>query len=179
MSKPHSGQLTDAADYLKSQYCTRWNIVACPKQSIAEHMYGVWTLVRNWGPVIGIDAEDQSLAEEWALVHDLPEIRTGDAPTPHKTPEVKAWLEQVEHQVYPPLASIESRLRASGVFDLCKFCDTAESVLFLKLNGAGRHAADVEGLLFEQMQQRLAASGLSQHQQQTLISLFEQAYADT
>lgn len=179
MSKTHIGQLAGAADFLKTQYCTRWNIVACPKQSIAEHMYGVWVLVRNWGPMINLDHEDQRLAEEWALVHDLPEIRTGDAPTPHKTPEVKAWLEQIEHEIYPPLATIESCLRASGIFDLCKFCDTAESVLFLKLNGTGRHAADVESLLYRQMHQRLAASDLSCSQQQTLISIFEQTYAIT
>jgi 5'-deoxynucleotidase YfbR-like HD superfamily hydrolase len=179
-AKPkHIGQLTTAADYLRASHISRWGIVqTAVRQNIAEHQYRVWTLVRQWGRAINLDFEQQQWAEEWALHHDLPEIRTGDAPTPHKTPEVKEYLSKLEYEICPELEHIEARLNADTK-EFCKFCDTAEAVLFLRVNGIGQHAADVRKLLEDQMTRRLKKSSIPELIQESLSTLFIDAYHGT
>lgn len=175
----HTGRLTGAADHLRASHISRWGIVriAVP-QNIAEHQYRVWTLVRLWGREINLQVDQQRLAEEWALHHDLPEIRTGDAPTPHKTPEVKAWLDTVEHEICPCVKEIEEQMYADTK-DFCKYCDTAEAILFLRVNGLGQHASDVRRLLEDQMTRRLKQSAIPELIQDSLSTLFIDAYHGT
>jgi hypothetical protein len=180
MSNKHTGELDGASDYLKAQYIRRWGIVNTAKQqSIAEHMYGVWLLIRLWGPSIDLASTSQEIAEEWALTHDLAEIRTGDMPTPHKTPEIKNWLERVEHSIYLPIKLTEANIKDTVVADFCKFCDTAEAILFLQLNGVGRHAMDVRDVLQLQMIKRLQSSKIADSQQIILLKLFHSALETT
>jgi hypothetical protein len=169
----HNGALKGAADFLKAQYISRWGIVNTARhQCIAEHMWGVWMLVTEWGPALGLNPKDQKLAENWALTHDLAEIRTGDCPTPFKTPEVKAALDEMEQQIYPGF--LVDKNTAVGAF--CKFCDTAESILFLKLNGIGKHADDVRELLCRQMWGRLDGSCIPEEKRLLLRNLFTDTY---
>lgn len=165
-------ELKTTAEFLRAGHISRWGIVqTAVHQNIAEHMYRVWLLVRAWGPVVGLSADQQFLAEQLALMHDLPEIRTGDAPTPHKTAELKAHLAQVEQAIYPDLRALEDQADAT-VAALVKHCDTAEAVLFLEVNGLGTHAQQVKQLLRQQMLDRLALSPFSADQQSKLIDLF-------
>lgn len=170
----HQGPLNGAADFLKSQYISRWGIVCTAKeQSIGQHMYNVWILVRQWGPVALASAEDQRVAEELALTHDLAEIRTGDCPTPFKTPEIKAALHEMETSIYQPVPC------SQAVKDFVKFCDTAESILFLKLYGLGQHATEVRELLCNQMWNRLGRTTIPDAARDRLRDLFTTAYHDT
>ena len=169
----HAGRLIGAADHLRASHIKRWGIVrTADTQTIAEHLYRVWTLVRLWGPAVGLDEVQQRAAEDWALLHDLPEIRTGDAPTPHKTPEIKKWLSQVEAEISPEAHAAEHRIAGTMVGDFCKFCDTAEAILYLRVNGLGQHARDVADLLEEQMIARLADSGLGQPAREELVQSY-------
>ena len=179
-AKPkHTGQLTTAADYIRASHISRWGIVqTATRQNIAEHQYRVWALVRQWGRAINLEYAQQKWAEEWALHHDLPEIRTGDAPTPHKTPEVKAYLSKLEYEICPELKYIESELYAETK-EFCKFCDTAEAVLYLRVNGLGQHATDVCRLLEDQMVQRLKKSTIPELIQESLSTLLLDAYHGT
>ena len=179
-TKPkHTGQLVGAADYLRASHIARWSIVqTATRQNIAEHQYRVWALVRQWGRAINLEYAQQKWAEEWALHHDLPEIRTGDAPTPHKTPEVKAYLSKLEYEICPELKCIESELYAETK-EFCKFCDTAEAVLYLRVNGLGQHAIDVCRLLEDQMVQRLKKSTIPELIQESLSTLLLDAYHGT
>jgi len=178
MLNKHQGMLEGAATFLRASHISRWGIVhTTTKQNIAEHMYRVWVLVRQWGLAIELPIHEQVLAEEWALIHDLPEIRTGDMPTPHKTPEVKAWLNQLESAIYPPLDEVHKMEDVTAAF--CKFCDTAESILYLKINGTGQHAIDVRELLAEQMRDRLHKSPIDADTQSKLHALFIDAYLNT
>lgn len=147
-------------------------------QSIAEHMYRVWVLVRQWGPVAGLDPIQQIHAEEWALTHDAAEIRTGDNPTPHKTPQMKKWLTELEHDICPGAIDTERRMRPATQ-DFCKFCDTAEAILYLRVNGLGRHADDVRRLLEVQLSERLHKSALAPETQAALHATFTDTYHDT
>lgn len=172
-------ELTTTAEFLRSSHISRWGIVqVAHRQSISEHMYRVWLLVHMWGPLVGLTVDEQSVCERLALTHDLPEIRTGDAPTPHKTPEVKTYLAKIEQQILPSLASLEEHATAHTK-DLLKFCDTAESVLFLMVNGLGKHAADVQDLLEQQMLARLSRSSIAPACQQRLIEAFISTKHDT
>lgn len=165
-------ELKTTAEFLRASHISRWGIVqTAVRQNIAEHMYRVWLLVRAWGPLVALTPDQQFLAEQLALMHDLPEIRTGDAPTPHKTPELKQHLAQVEALIYPELRALEDQAEAA-VTALVKHCDTAESILFLEVNGLGTHAGQVKQLLRQQMLDRLALSPFSAEQQSTLIDAF-------
>lgn len=170
----HSGPLHGASDFLKASYITRWCIVNTTKhQSIAEHQYNVWTLVRQWGMHAGLSAKEQAQAEELALTHDLAEIRLGDIPTPVKLNQsLKEQLTGLEERIYPTVP-VPGRVK-----QLVKFCDTAESILFLKLYGQGRHASDVQELLAVQMWERLSNSLFSKTEQQLLHDHFNQTFND-
>jgi hypothetical protein len=172
--KKHEGALTGAADFLKSQYIGRWGIVCTAKeQSIGQHMYNVWLLTRQWGPLVLGTPTEQRIAEELALTHDLAEIRTGDCPTPFKTPDVKQALNELEISIYNTVPA------PAAVKDLVKFCDTAESILFLKLYGLGRHAYEVRELLCQQMWTRLERSLFSTSERNLLRDYFTDTFHDT
>lgn len=173
----HTGRLIGAADWLRASHISRWGIVrTATTQSVAEHMWRVWSLVHQWGPLAGLTEQQQHLAEQWALTHDLAEIRTGDAPTPHKTPEVKTWLSQVEAEICPEAAAIEHQTTGTIVADFCKHCDTAEAILYLRVNGLGKHSQDVCRLLEEQMLSRLERSKIEPAAQRQLIAVFTSTY---
>lgn len=166
-------EITTTAELLRSSHISRWGIVQVAKpQNIAEHMYRVWLLVRDWGPIVELSPDQQFLAEQLALMHDLPEIRTGDAPTPHKTPELKEHLAQIEQKIYPGLRALEDQADKATAA-LVKHCDTAESVYFLEVNGLGTHAQQVKQLLRRQMLDRLALSPFTPEQQSRLIDKFQ------
>jgi len=172
-------ELTTEAELLRASHTARWGIVhTAVDQNIAEHMYRVWLLVYQWGPIAGLTEAEQQDAELLALIHDLPEIRTGDAPTPHKTSELKEHLSKMEAEILPRLAMLQERLPAR-VRDLVKFCDTAESILFLHVNGLGKHAGGVCLLLEDQMFDRLSRSELNLENCVALTHRFNATKSDT
>lgn len=165
-------ELLTTAEFLRASHISRWGIVqTSTRQSIAEHMWRVWQLVTHWGPMAGLNPMEQADAEHLALIHDLAEIRTGDAPTPHKTPELKAHLEQIEMQIAPEVVAHEQAC-SDKTRALVKFCDTAEAILFLHVNGLGAHARSVQDLLEQQMRDRLATAPFTNDQKNNLIVAF-------
>ena len=162
-------EITTLAELLRASHIKRWGIVQhVGTQNIAEHMYRVWTMVRHLGPKVALHPEEQQKAELLALLHDVPEIRTGDSPTPIKVPEFKAHLAEVEREIYPELAELHTSCEKKTL-DLLKFCDTAEAVLFLQVNGVGQHAQSVMLLLEKQMEERLRKSGMPVFEQDVLM----------
>jgi len=172
-------ELTTAAEFLRASHISRWGIVqTATRQSIAEHMWRVWQLVTHWGPVVDLNSAEQGDAEQLALTHDLAEIRTGDAPTPHKTPELKAHLSAIEAKIVPYVV-LHERACSGRTLALVKFCDTAEAILFLQVNGLGRHAISVCELLESQMRTRLDAAPFTQAQRDSLLTAFLTTKHDT
>ena len=165
-------ELNTTAEFLRASHISRWGIVqTAVRQNIAEHMYRVWLLARDWGPIVELSPDQQFLAERLALMHDLPEIRTGDAPTPHKTTELKAHLAQIEQRIYPDLRALEDQADPATAA-LVKHCDTAESILFLRVNGLGTHAQQVCELLTQQMLERLSRAPFTGEQKTKLLDAF-------
>ena len=151
-------EIKTTAELLRLSHIKRWGIVqtAVP-QTVAEHSWRVWMLVRQWAQVAALTVDEYAWAQELALMHDIPEIRTGDCPTPAKTPEMKALLTEVEAQIYPPLAKLEAEANGCAK-DYVRFCDIAEAILFLHVNGLGAHAKDVEKLLMAQAEDHIKNS---------------------
>jgi 5'-deoxynucleotidase YfbR-like HD superfamily hydrolase len=172
-------QITETYERLRASHISRWGIVKTTyPQNIAEHMWRVWLLCRDWGAAAAMPEHCVRQACDFALVHDLAEIRTGDAPTPHKTPELKRLLEGIEEQIVPEVTAMDRSLSAEAR-ELWKFCDTAEAVLFLKINGLGAHAYDVQHLLEEQMKRRLTQSSLPSDVQGILLFEFDRTMKRT
>ena len=151
-------EIKTTAELLRLSHIKRWGIVqtAVP-QTVAEHSWRVWMLVRQWAQTAALTVEEYADSQELALMHDIPEIRTGDCPTPAKTPEMKEILTAAEHEIYPPLAKLEKSVNGC-TRDYVKFCDMAEAILFLHVNGIGKHAKDVEKLLMKQAEDHIKSS---------------------
>lgn len=129
-------------DQMRVAHVTRWQIVRTARpQTLAEHLYRVFLLVREFGPKVGLTPSEVKAAEEFALMHDLPEIMTGDIASP-----VKSML--------PPLDEIEARYSrqhldamaacSKKALKLVKMCDLIEAAVFLVVEGMGHHAYEVE-----------------------------------
>lgn len=129
-------------DLMRVSHVTRWQIVRVAReQTLAEHLYRVFLLVREFGPRVGLTVEEVKAAEEFALVHDLPEIMTGDIASP-----VKSML--------PPLDHIEAQFTRQHInamagctrksLKLVKMCDLIEAAVFLSVEGMGQHAYEAE-----------------------------------
>jgi 5'-deoxynucleotidase YfbR-like HD superfamily hydrolase len=167
-------EIKTAAEWLRLSHIGRWAIVlTATRQSVAEHTWRTWALVHLWGPIEGLPEADQWAAERYTMIHDLAEIRTGDMPTTMKTPEAKAAMVEFEHLCVPEL-DMELSPRAAA---LVKYADIAESILYLKVAGLGRHAEDVQRLLEGQLLEYLERSPLQN--KEALHATFTDTYHDT
>lgn len=111
-------------------------------QNIAEHQWNVTMLFLTAWPMTSDQQKDkaahplvaQSIGMQWALVHDLPEVYTGDLPThiKHLTPSIKQVLNGVEQAVMPgwwnEIADIVNKPEYALVKQLVKACDIADTL---------------------------------------------------
>ena len=112
----------------------RWGIVEMSRpQSVAEHSYNVAmisTMVMNrlsrGGR--GITHTLRLAVVEWALVHDLPELVTGDIPTPIKS-MIKGPLATAERALFHTMALHEEALPPLALA-ICKAADLIDAIQF-------------------------------------------------
>ena len=133
---------------LRASHVDRWQIVnVAVRQSIAEHMYRVYTICAAVMNKLRDDGWDNPTARMvivgWSLIHDLPEVVVGDIPTPTKTLMVSRGNEKcidggVSQSVDSMrfMAEVEEPIAA----DIVKIADLAESIDFLHMNGLGSNA---------------------------------------
>lgn len=128
----------------------RWGIMEMSKdQSVAEHSYNVAMIAnmlltamfaREGDGHHGTDMDAFMRCEEelfawtlleYALSHDLPELATGDIPTPLKK-EIGASLSKWEDKEFPNLKTYKSGIASSmpSVLLLCKIADLIDAVQF-------------------------------------------------
>lgn len=138
-------------DKMRSGHVKRWQIVRVGReQTIAEHMYLVYHIVAEICDRMGVGGERKDRAVRWALMHDLPEVITGDIATPTK---------QAMRQAIPgkdPLRNVELSLDSdyrelyvhlkkhdAMALDIVKAADLIEAIDFLMTEAMGPRSVEV------------------------------------
>jgi len=153
-------EITTTAEYLRLSHIKRFGIVkTADTQSVAEHSWRVGLLFIRWAPLVNLTEQEIADGLMYVMLHDIHEVRSGDMPTPTKSPELKALLDSYEDQIAPEVAGLKAKLTPTAAA-LIKACDIAEAVLYLKVSGLGKHAADVTCLLEQQLLAHRINTGL-------------------
>ena len=152
---------------LRTGHVKRWQIVRVAReQTVAEHMYRVWLIVQAMLKVT--DEYNLSLfthadgvqASKWALMHDLPEVITGDIATPakmairHAVPESDP-VRNIELSLDSEYAQIHSEIHGRVPQMMVKLADMYEAIDFLSIEGIGPHAYQVHTTLLRQLVEKL------------------------
>lgn len=110
----------------------RWGIVEMSRsQSVAEHSYNVAMIAAYIVDRMPDKSKPAGLREiviNWSLVHDLPELLTGDIPTPIKE-EIGDALKKAEMALFPKIALYKDNVGKLGLA-ICKVADLMEAVQF-------------------------------------------------
>lgn len=149
---------------LRTAHVTRWQIVRTAKQqSLAEHLYLVRVITLEFAKCVGFGDKDTDLAEQWALEHDVPEVRTGDLATPVKIAMREAVpqcdpIRNIELQMSDSYRDLYNEVKVTSphVRALVKMADILEAVVFLTVEGMGPHAASVKRELWQRFCDEIA-----------------------
>lgn len=146
-------------DMLALSTVGRWTIVDMSrKQSVAEHSYRVWVLAQDLYDVmfpIDHNTFEQRATNDWALIHDVDEVYTGDIPTTVKTileelsPGITDRLkERVLRDRLPAVMERQRGLKGTLPSYLVKIADTVEAILYLREYGVNPYKrVEVENTL--------------------------------
>ncbi len=134
------------ANVAHSAYVTRWHSVNCHRHpSIAEHSFLVAMYARYLGTVINpkMTNEDKLLLTDLCLLHDLPEVRTGDMATPMKRylesmfPKGQSPIDIMEEKLCAPYAAIREETNGTYIQIIAKLADIMEAINFIHTEGKG------------------------------------------
>ena len=140
------------AEQLRACHVRRWHIVQTSReQTLAEHSYAVAVIAGTVAARIrwaGLMHDSNQLRlVQWALSHDMIEVRTGDMPTPFKRALEQVAgagvVERAEDVVDRDMAGAYRKIRGTEVEMIVKLADQIEAIYFLQDNGVGAHARQV------------------------------------
>lgn len=144
------------AEQMRASHVTRWHIVqTARKQSLAEHLFNVCILsVDLAGRIRWPDLMHHTgklALMDWALRHDLIEVRTGDIPTPFKKVLKSLHGDDVMHKAEASIDNDQSGLArlvaGSEIEAIVKMADMIDAIQFVTDNGVGLHSkAVLDGL---------------------------------
>ena len=110
----------------------RWGIVEMSRtQSVAEHSYNVAMIAAYIVDRLPSEIKPAGLRENvinWSLIHDLPELVTGDIPTPIKA-LIKTSLDGAEKDLFPRISSYKDSLCELSRA-ICKTADYIDAIQF-------------------------------------------------
>jgi 5'-deoxynucleotidase len=136
-----------------SSYVTRWHSVSCHRyQTIADHSFKVTMYARYLGSLVAPDMNDHDklLMTDLCLLHDLPEVKTGDIATPMKRylesrfPKGESPIDFMEEKLCAPYADIRSKTKGSYIAVIAKLADIMDAIHFITLEGKGKAAAKIQ-----------------------------------
>lgn len=125
-------------EILRTAHVTRWHTVRTHRQqNLAEHHYLVTMIARDMARIIGMtDPEMLQMLTDWCMVHDTPEVLTGDVLPPTKL-MIKKYIDisVIEDQTSTAYARLRASVHASPVGGVAKLADLMESIVFLHNEG--------------------------------------------
>jgi hypothetical protein len=144
------------AQMMRTGHVKRWQIVRTAReQTLAEHLYRVWVITQFICRAIDAPREVSDVANLWALIHDVPEVITGDIATPAKEAMRRAVPDQ------DPIKNIELGLSRAyrdtwtsskivsvlwpgpTAYEIVKLADMIEAQCFMSCEAQGDHAREV------------------------------------
>lgn len=140
------------AEQLRACHVRRWHIVQVAReQTLAEHSFAVAVIAGSLAASMrwqGLLKEpDQLMLLNYALQHDIVEVKTGDMPTPFKRAIEKEGgaesLDRAENAMSEDYMMLKRRTRGTEVEAIVKLADQMEAIYFLQDNGLGAHALQV------------------------------------
>ena len=141
-------------DQYRASYIHRWGIVKVDRrQNIAEHSFNVAVIARKLLEAVYPDAPDcvRIAVMDWAILHDIPEVMTGDLSTPLKKQLEKlspGALKKIEANISPEWLEAKERAGKSCAIYIVKLADTLEAYKFLDDNCTTAHGAMVKKRLY-------------------------------
>jgi len=142
-------------EMMRTGHVKRWQIVRVAReQTIAEHMYRVWLITSQICHRLDLPISISSSANVWALMHDMPEVLTGDIATPTKEAMRKAIPDSDPvHNIELSMSDTYRDAWASAktqhfddlptAYEIVKLADTIEAACFLGCEAIGNHANQV------------------------------------
>lgn len=175
------------AQRLRCAHVKRWNMVrVLREQNLAEHLMLV--------QIVALETVDQYLSGpnhaanpdklradvmEWAMWHDMPEVVTGDVPTPMKkfvaAHGTKALLHAIERQVDGRHHELRESV-GETVLLIVKFADLYEAIHFLHREGHGPRATEILMGLMARMEKHIAHTSAAAMPE--LAEVFKNIYRD-
>src|SRR5690554_5461149 len=142
------------ADICHSAHVTRWHSRNCYRYpSIAEHAFLVVMMASRLYRLVEIDPtpEEELALLKMAMWHDMPEVITGDLPTP-----IKRWMERYYPEGENPLDALEEALcpeyqqakkvlseLGEHLYIIFKMADVGEAYRFINTEGKGRQGRSI------------------------------------
>lgn len=128
-------------DIYRATDVRRWGLVKTARpQSLAEHSYQVAMIAARLCQLYKVGEEVTCKAVWYALVHDLPEVLTGDIATPFKDllgPGVREQIQQFEDRVRVMGAPVHEEDAHARM--IVKLADILEAIAFLHQNAPTDH----------------------------------------
>jgi len=125
-------------DIYRAHHVDRWQIVNVSRtQSLAEHSFNVAMIAREIAIRIGLTSHLADITE-WALIHDLPEIATGDIASPLKVymrnlGDGEDGVEKLESRISKEYRVTKKAVRETVVNDIVKLADLIDGIRYLEL----------------------------------------------
>lgn len=140
-------------DLLALSHVPRWTIIATSRQqSVAEHSYRVAVIAQFIVDRIkNINDRNGMTLLRWAIMHDGPEAKTGDVPTPFKRMLNEAGGYDVHEAKACGWYSLEKGMVPAVKKSIVSLADTVEAISFISKWGIGEMAKRIT----DEMKKRL------------------------
>jgi 5'-deoxynucleotidase len=123
---------------IRTSHVKRWQIVRTSRhQTLAEHGYLVTMIAIEIAKQLQItDCADRLMM--WAMLHDIPEVVTGDLATP-----VKSKIKFDDTGIFDDYDKIKESVTGTIICHIVKLADLIEAMAFLKIEGSTKHSIEV------------------------------------
>lgn len=136
----------------------RWGVVEMSKvQSVAEHSFNVATIALAISDALEASPGDMADIIRWALIHDLPEVVTGDIPSNVKQQE-KEIFNILEARLFPSI-TINKRNQTDFCLRVVKVADYVDAIQFAQKFCVDRRKGAIISEMTQRMDEVILSSG--------------------